>query len=79
MICNFGGFLLWLFSAVLCLTLSWPRRVVVTNLHGTPRWAPSTGTWAMTLGETQSNPPSLVSSCPAGCIKALASLLDLRN
>jgi hypothetical protein len=61
--CNSSGFLLWLFSAVLCPTLRWPRGTCSsTNLHGAADGAyPLTGAGAVVLEETQSNPHQLLS------------------
>lgn len=63
MACNSRGFLLWLFSAVLCPTLRWPRGTCSsTNLHGAADGTHSlTGTGAVMLEAAQSNPHQLLS------------------
>lgn len=75
--CNLSGFLLWLFSAVLCPTLSWPmgdslvHKLTRARLRGSLASPGRAGT----PGERQSNP--IVFSCPTECVSTLWSDLSI--
>lgn len=75
---NFRGSLLWLFSAVLCTSLTWPNGTCSsTNPLGAADGAHLLVPGFLTAGERQSNPPS--AACPAESIKAPVSTHILKT